>query len=79
MIPAASFMMGGASGVGHGRDFTISDKEFSYVIPSKVFALTCVDLLYDNATIAKKIIEEYEPSIPRKPDEYNKFWHKIID
>jgi hypothetical protein len=49
------------------------------VIPSKVFALTCVDLLYDNATIAKKIIEEYEPSIPRKPDEYNKFWHKIVD
>jgi len=79
MIPAASFMMGGASGVGHGRDFTISDKEFSYVIPSKVFAMTCVDLLYDNATIAKKIIEGYEPSIPRKPDEYNKFWHKIID
>jgi amidohydrolase len=76
VMPTSSFGMGGVTGTGHGRMYKFVDKELEYVIPAKVLALTCVDLLYDGSAMAKKIIESYKPVIPLK--EYGEFMHKIV-
>jgi len=74
VMPTSSFGMGGVTGTGHGRTYKVVDKELEYVIPAKVLALTCVDLLYDG--LAKKIVESFKPTIPLK--EYREFMYKIV-
>jgi amidohydrolase len=76
IMPTSSIGMGGVTGQGHGRTYEFVDKELEYVIPAKVLALTCIDLLYDKATKAKEITKSYEPSIP--PKEYTEFMHKMF-
>jgi metal-dependent amidase/aminoacylase/carboxypeptidase family protein len=67
IMPTSSIGMGGVTGQGHGRTYEFVDKELEYVIPAKVLALTCIDLLYDKAA---------KPSIP--PKEYTEFMHKMF-
>jgi len=76
IMPTSSIGMGGVTGQGHGRTYEFVDKELEYVIPAKVLALTCIDLLYDKAAKAKEITKSYEPSIP--PKEYTEFMHKMF-
>ncbi len=75
VMPTSSFGMGGVTGTGHGRTYKVVDKELEYVIPAKVLALTCIDLLYDSS-VAKKIVGSFKPVIPLK--EYTEFMHKIV-
>ena len=75
VMPTSSFGMGGVTGTGHGRTYKIIDKELEYVIPAKVLALTCVDLLYDSS-VAKNIVGSFKSVIPLK--EYTEFMHKIV-
>jgi hypothetical protein len=63
-------------GAGHSRHFKIVDKQTAYVLPAKVMALTCVDLLYDNAKLAKEITKGFKPTIP--PADYEGFMKKLI-
>jgi len=76
IMPTASVWMGGCTGSAHSRDFQIMDKELQYVLPAKVLAMTCIDLLYDGGAIASQIIESFKPTIPRK--EYTEFMNKLI-
>jgi amidohydrolase len=76
VMPTSSFGMGGVTGTGHGRTYKIVDKGLEYVIPAKVLALTCIDLLYDGAEKAREIINAFEPKIP--PKEYTQFMHKMV-
>jgi amidohydrolase len=77
IIPTSSFGMGGIEGMLHQRTYELIDKELQYVIPAKVMALTCIDLLFDGATEAKKIIKAFEPTIPQ--DSYTEFMHKLVE
>jgi metal-dependent amidase/aminoacylase/carboxypeptidase family protein len=76
IIPTSRIRMGGMAGIGHSRTYEVVDKEVAYVVPAKVLAMTCIDLLYDRASAAKRIIECFEPSIPR--DDYTEFMHRIV-
>jgi amidohydrolase len=76
IMPTSSIGMGGVTGTGHGRNYQIVDKKLEYVIPAKVLALTCIDLLYDGAARAKEIIGSFEPTIP--PSEYTEYMKKIV-
>jgi amidohydrolase len=76
IMPTSSIGMGGVTGQGHGRTYKFVDKELEFVIPAKVLALTCIDLLYDNATKAKEIIKNFEVAID--PNEYTKFMYKLV-
>jgi amidohydrolase len=76
IMPTSRIRMGGMAGIGHSRTYDVVDKEVAYVVPAKVLAMTCIDLLYDRTSAAKRIIECFEPSIPR--DEYTEFMHKIV-
>jgi len=75
VMPTSSFGMGGVTGTSHGRTYKVVDKELEYVVPAKVLALTCIDLLYDSS-VARKIVESFKPVIPLK--EYTEFMHKIV-
>ena len=60
VMPVIQPTMGGFSGLLHGKDFTVSDKEFTYITASKILALTAYDLLKDNARLGKKIKEDFK-------------------
>ena len=76
IMPTSRIRMGGMAGIGHSRTYEVVDKEVAYVVPAKVLAMTCIDLLFDRASAAKRIIESFEPSIPR--DDYTGFMHRIV-
>jgi amidohydrolase len=76
IMPTASFSMTGAEGTLHGRNYKVVDKTLQYVVPAKVAALICIDLLYDEAARAKPLISSFEPTIPR--ESYTKFMKKLV-
>ncbi len=76
VMPTSSIGMGGVTGTGHGRTYEFVDRELGYIIPAKVLALACVDLLIDGAAKANEIIGSFEPSIP--PGEYTEFMRKLV-
>ncbi len=76
IMPTTSIGMGGCTGAGHSRHFKIVDKNVAYILPAKVMALTCVDLLFDNAKLAKEITKGFKPTIP--PEDYENFMKKLV-
>ena len=68
LMPAVHPYAGGASGNGHGADFTIVDRDAAYVNPAKMMAMTVIDLLAGEAAMASRVLAE----TPRKmsKDEY---------
>jgi amidohydrolase len=76
VMPTASLGMGGVEGAGHSRSFRVVDRELLYVTPAKVLALTCVDLLYDGAGEARRIIDSFKPKISKK--DYTRFMTQLF-
>jgi len=58
IIPGIHPFVGGFEGGLHSKEFKIVDKEMAYIIPAKIMAMTVVDLLYNNATLAKEVLKE---------------------
>jgi len=58
VMPTLHPYMGGATGSGHGADYTIADPKLAYLEPAKQLALMAVDLLWDDAAGARKVAEE---------------------
>ena len=77
LLPTTSIGMGGCKGPGHSREFQIKDSNIQYILPAKAITLAVIDLLYDNANSAKKIIDSFKPSIKRQ--EYTKFMHSLVE
>ena len=68
LMPALHAHMAGPTGIIHGNDFIMADKEMSYVSPAKVLALMVIDLLYDAGDTAREILDKYPPTMTK--DEY---------
>jgi metal-dependent amidase/aminoacylase/carboxypeptidase family protein len=66
IMPAIHPYLGGWSGDVHGSNFEISDKYLAYVVPAKALALCAIDLLWDDASLAKNIMRESKPSMTKK-------------
>jgi len=71
IMPTLHPFVGGVKGDLHTREFRLENAELAYIIPAKIMAMTIVDLLYDGAEEAKKIIKNCKP--PMSKDEYLKF------
>ena len=56
----------GASGDGHSADWCISDKDKAYGGAAKVLATTVVDLLWNEAESARKIIDSHQPLMSKQ-------------
>lgn len=74
IIPVLHPLIGGVTGDLHTREFKLEDLELAYITPAKVMAMTIVDLLYDGAIEANKIVESYDP--PMTKEEYLEFQEK---
>ena len=55
LIPVIQPTLGGYYGSLHSKDFKIADKVSAYITPAKIMAFTVIDLLFDNARLAKEI------------------------
>jgi amidohydrolase len=77
IMPKASFGVGGATGVGHSRSYSIVDKYTAHVMPVKLYAGMIFDLLWDGAGLARKVMDEYEPQVERSG--YMKYWKDILE
>ena len=66
IIPIIQPMMGGFAGKLHAEDFEVADKTAAYINPSKLMALTVVDLLFDGAKKALEIKENFVPTLTKE-------------
>jgi amidohydrolase len=65
VMPTLHPYMGGASGMGHGADFQITDPKLAYLGPAKALAMTAIDLLWGNAETAREIKSTTKPRMTR--------------
>jgi amidohydrolase len=65
VMPTLHPYMGGASGMGHGADFQITDPQLAYLGPAKALAMTAVDLLWGDAEAARGILSRTKPRMTR--------------
>ncbi|MDU6112881.1 MAG: amidohydrolase [Paeniclostridium sordellii] len=66
IIPCIHPWIGGVSGSLHTKDYYINDEELAYIIPAKAMAMTIIDLLGDDAKIAKDIVEKFKPTFTKE-------------
>ena len=66
LMPALHPFFGGVAGDLHTRNFKTKDKDDAYILPIKALAMTVVDLLYNNAAEAKKIIDDFKAPLSKK-------------
>ncbi|CEK37094.1 amidohydrolase [[Clostridium] sordellii] len=66
IIPCIHPWIGGVSGSLHTKDYYISDEELAYIIPAKAMAMTIIDLLGDDAKVAKDIVEKFKPTFTKE-------------
>lgn len=71
LMPGAHPFFAGVEGGLHTRDFKVIDKEIAYLLPVKVISLTIIDLLFEGASKAKKIIKNNKSKMTK--EEYLKF------
>ncbi len=76
IMPSVHPSMAGASGISHGADFKISDKEMAYLAPAKALALMAVDLLFGDAEKAREIKAHHKPIMSK--EEYLSYQNKIF-
>lgn len=66
LMPAIHPFIGGTDGALHTKDFTVTDFDAAVITPAKAFARMIVDLLYDDAACAKKIIADNKPLLTKE-------------
>lgn len=76
LMPAIHPYIGGAKGIGHSSDYQVDDPELFYIAPTKIMAMTIIDLLCDGAVLAEEIIKDFVPVYKNK-EEYLKAWEEI--
>lgn len=66
LMPALQPFVGGAEGALHGGDFRIVDPVHAYVNSAKSLAMTVIDLLADDARVAKRLLASFVPLMTRE-------------
>ncbi len=66
IIPVIHPFIGGTNGLLHTADFKAVDFKAAVLLPAKAFAMTLIDLLYDDAQEAKAIIDNFEPILTKE-------------
>jgi hypothetical protein len=75
-MPAIEPTIYGATGTGHGSNYKIADKEMCYIIPAELMAMTVIDLLWDDAANARRIVKAFKPEIKKR--EYVRTWERLL-
>ena len=64
----AGAILPGVSGGLHSREFQVCNEDDAIITPAKIMACTIIDLLADDAALAKKVVDEFQPRMTK--DEY---------
>jgi hypothetical protein len=75
VIPAIHPYVGGIAGAAHTRTYEVVDLDMVSVIPAKILAMTAIDLLWGDASEAKRIKAEFKP--PYTKETYLEMWRKF--
>ena len=68
LMPVLHPMMTGAAGAHHQTDWKIADFETGYVTPAKTLAMMAIDLLSEDAAVARKVLSSHNATMTK--DEY---------
>ncbi|OCG66686.1 amidohydrolase [Gilliamella sp. Imp1-6] len=66
IMPVSHPWIGSVRGVLHGKDYTVFDEEMAYIRPAQMMACTIIDLLYDDAKPAQKLMSKYKPLMTKE-------------
>ena len=77
LMPCLHPWIGGVSGALHTEEYGITDEELAYIVSAKAMAMTLIDLLYDDAKVARDIIADFKPKFSKK--EYLEFMDKCTN
>ena len=75
ILPAIEAQVRGTRGTGHGKDYEIDDPDTAYIKPAKAAAMTLVDLLWNEAEKARKVLQNFQPVFTR--EEYLAFLENL--
>lgn len=75
ILPTLHARFAGVTGVMHGSDMEITDKELAYIKAAKSLALTVIDLLYDDAKAGLEIKKNFKQIMTK--EQYLKDWGKL--
>lgn len=66
IMPAIHPFIGGVDGGLHTKDFRVTDFETAALMPGKVFAMSIIDLLWDDGAMAKEVLETEKPILTKE-------------
>ena len=66
IMPAIHPYTGGASGMGHGEDYAITDYEQAVIRPAKALAMSVIDLLANGAAKAREVLAKNPPRMTKQ-------------
>ncbi|MGH2930088.1 MAG: peptidase dimerization domain-containing protein, partial [Solirubrobacteraceae bacterium] len=75
LLPMVQPSMNGSSGHFHGADYAIVDREISYLWNGVLMAQTAIDLLWDEAAEARRVIDDFTP--PMTKEEYLRYMESV--
>jgi metal-dependent amidase/aminoacylase/carboxypeptidase family protein len=76
LMPVATLSVAGIRGEGHSENVRVADEYLSYVTSAKAMAATVIDLLWDDAGVAREIIAGYRPMYTREA--YLRMWAELL-
>ncbi|MGE5653297.1 MAG: amidohydrolase [Bacillota bacterium] len=76
IMPAIQPFVGGCGGHFHSYDFHMVDTHLAYVQSAKAMAMTVIDLLWDDAKLAKEIKANFKPTFTKQS--YLEMWEKLF-
>lgn len=66
LIPVIHPYVVAATGNGHGIDYVVQNYDLAVLTGAKAMAMTVIDLLYDGAKHARRIVGEYDPPLTKE-------------
>lgn len=66
IMPAIHPYTGGVTGALHSKDFKVVDYEAAVIIPAKIMAMTVVDLLADQASEGRDLLDKFKPLMTKE-------------
>jgi len=77
IMPTVHAHVGGAKGIAHSSDYEFTDPEFSYIVSSKMLAMSVIDLLADGAEVGLSVKNNFKA--PMTKEEYLKHWEDVVN
>ncbi len=65
IMPGLHPFFGGIEGSLHSKEFRVTDRETAFLLPAKSLAMTIIDLLWDDAGAARKILSGFQPRMDK--------------